>query len=117
MVQLSATEILTCVICEGPIEVTEWGWNEGHNAAPVADGRCCNICQDTVVMTARLSSVVGERMLAQHNDMMAMRVMPGGPRKGWDAEMREVIESAARKKGQEMALALRILRNRMNEEE
>ena len=117
MVQLSATEILTCAICEGPIEVTKWGWNEGHNAAPVADGRCCNVCQDTVVMPARLSSVVGERMLAQHDDMMAMRVAPGGYLKGWDAEMREVIEAAAKKKGHEMALALRILRNRMDEEE
>ena len=81
MIQLSATEILTCAICEGPIEVTEWGWNQGHNAAPVIDGRCCNICQDTVVMPARLGDRFGL------------------------------------KKGHEMALALRIFRNRMNEEE
>ena len=117
MVQLSATEILTCAICEGPIEVTEWGWNEGHNAAPVADGRCCNICQDTVVMPARFAGIHAQRMEQTHEDMMAAWVRPGGNHKKWDANIREIIEAAARKKGHEMALALRILRNRMDEEE
>ena len=26
----------------------------GHNARPVADGRCCDVCQDTKVIPARM---------------------------------------------------------------
>ena len=37
-----------CSICQS--EFTEWG----NNAQPVNDGRCCNDCNATVVIPARL---------------------------------------------------------------
>jgi len=38
-------------------EGTEWiGQAErGHNAEPVNDGRCCTVCNDTVVIPARIN--------------------------------------------------------------
>ena len=48
-----------CVICDGPIEelYTEDGapyWWDGHNAAPVELGRCCDNCNETVVVPTRI---------------------------------------------------------------
>lgn len=44
---------MKCVICGGKI------FGYGHNAAPVAFGTCCEICNDTKVIPARLSSLIG----------------------------------------------------------
>jgi len=49
----------TCVICLGPIDVhhTPEGepyWWDGHNAAPVELGRCCDTCNESVVIPARI---------------------------------------------------------------
>ena len=33
----------------------------GHNALPVADGRCCVVCNDTEVIPARLLAMMGKR--------------------------------------------------------
>jgi hypothetical protein len=38
-----------CVICNQDIE------GYGHNAQPVKDGRCCDVCNSTVVIPARLN--------------------------------------------------------------
>ena len=45
---------MKCIICKQKIEVTSYGWSEGHNALPVADGRCCDRCNWTVVLPARI---------------------------------------------------------------
>ncbi len=37
----------TCVICDGIIN------QYGHNAEPVDKGRCCTICNETIVIPAR----------------------------------------------------------------
>jgi len=29
----------------------------GHNARPVADGRCCDVCQDTKVIPTRIKDL------------------------------------------------------------
>lgn len=51
------TKLHTCSICEDPIPV-EWnGWALGHNAAPVNDGRCCEACNDFVVIPTRLKLI------------------------------------------------------------
>lgn len=42
-----------CVIC-GELIV-----GYGHNAVPVRDGRCCDICNDFRVIPARLRAVFG----------------------------------------------------------
>ena len=40
-----------CIICGEPV------WGHGHNAEPVASGRCCDTCQDVEVMPARLDLI------------------------------------------------------------
>ena len=55
----NATE--KCVICNGEIEAqkTPEGvvfWTHGHNAAPVAEGQCCDACHNIYVLPKRLGS-------------------------------------------------------------
>ena len=45
---------MKCIICKDNIKVHELsGWSEGHNAEPVKSGRCCDDCNDDVVMGVR----------------------------------------------------------------
>ena len=44
-----------CIICGGPV------WGHGHNAEPVASGRCCDTCQDVEVMPARFELIFSGR--------------------------------------------------------
>ena len=45
---------LPCCICNEPIPVEpETGWAYGNNAQPVSDDRCCDGCNDEVVLPAR----------------------------------------------------------------
>jgi hypothetical protein len=44
---------MKCSICQKPIE-TRNGWDQGHNANPVNNGRCCDHCDKTVVIPSRL---------------------------------------------------------------
>ena len=51
---------MICVICKGKIEEHKNAegivyWTEGHNAEPINSGRCCSICNNNVVIPARLS--------------------------------------------------------------
>ena len=46
---------LKCIICKGDIEKHYSAdgimyWDQGHNAEPIADGRCCDKCNDTQVI-------------------------------------------------------------------
>ena len=44
-----------CAICGNEIQTTGLGWDEGNNAEPVVmNGRCCDACDTTVVLPARL---------------------------------------------------------------
>jgi len=51
---------MKCSICNKEIAVKEGGWDSGNNAQPVNDGRCCDECNATVVIPARLAEV-GDR--------------------------------------------------------
>ena len=56
---INEEEIIECSICDGNVDhhSTKEGevyWTLGHNAEPVTDGRCCDNCNDTVVIPARL---------------------------------------------------------------
>lgn len=42
-----------CCICGGKI-MPHGSWREGNNAEPVKKGRCCDDCNMTVVLRARL---------------------------------------------------------------
>jgi len=43
-----------CIICGQPIGTDPNGWDGGHNAEPVASGRCCEPCNLDLVLPARL---------------------------------------------------------------
>ena len=54
---------MQCSICSEPIEekknpkTGEVYWTKGHNAEPVVEeGRCCDTCNATVVIPARMTA-------------------------------------------------------------
>jgi hypothetical protein len=52
---------MKCSICNREIPVEPGGWAGGHNAEPINKGRCCDECNDTVVVPARLRQQLLER--------------------------------------------------------
>ena len=53
-----------CCICGGIVEAHtkpngEVYWSGGHNALPVKDGRCCDMCNTLVVIPARIKTMLG----------------------------------------------------------
>jgi hypothetical protein len=48
---------LTCSICGQDIKPTSFGWDQGNNAQPINDGRCCDDCDTKVVLPARMVEV------------------------------------------------------------
>ena len=50
-----------CSICFKVIGVDSNGWAGGHNAQPVNNGTCCESCNNTVVIKARLMQIVNLR--------------------------------------------------------
>lgn len=55
-----------CVLCDDTLDVLYKNgkaiWTKGHNAEPLVNGSCCNFCNDTKVIPARLGSVVNTRV-------------------------------------------------------
>jgi hypothetical protein len=54
---------MICVICHKEIEkqYTEEGvmyWDQGNSAEPIAEGRCCNNCNDTIVTPTRVTEMI-----------------------------------------------------------
>ena len=52
---------MDCSICGNGIEVTDYGWADGNNAEPINDGRCCNECDESVVIPARIEYYLNHR--------------------------------------------------------
>ena len=52
---------MKCSICGGPIAIQISGWREGHNAYPVNEGRCCDYCNENVVIPTRIDNVMKAR--------------------------------------------------------
>ena len=50
---------MQCSICNDEIPDI-MGWDKGHNAQPVNDGRCCDTCNYFVVIPARISMPIEE---------------------------------------------------------
>lgn len=50
---------MKCCICGKEIE-SRYGWDKGNNAEPVKKGRCCDVCDRTVVIPARIREMVKE---------------------------------------------------------
>jgi len=61
---------MKCSICGGDIEVKrhpdtgEVMWDQGNNADPVNDGRCCDKCNWEVVIPKRLEGIKNDRKTA-----------------------------------------------------
>ena len=56
---------MKCSICKKEIEkqYTSEGkmfWDQGNNAEPINNGRCCDVCNSTVVIPARLKLIRGK---------------------------------------------------------
>ena len=45
---------MKCVICNEKITADPFGWDGGCNAEPVTSGQCCYICDNEIVLPARL---------------------------------------------------------------
>jgi len=43
-------ERMKCVICSRRITTDPDGWDGGHNADPIAEGRCCGDCNAIVII-------------------------------------------------------------------
>ena len=41
--------MVKCCICGTVIEKQYGGWDQGNNAQPLADGRCCDMCDIKVI--------------------------------------------------------------------
>ena len=53
---------MPCSICLSPIGVDRDGiWDGGHNAQPVNNGRCCEACNNTTVVPARMREFFAKR--------------------------------------------------------
>jgi hypothetical protein len=46
MTETTEKKPLKCSICQGDIDVGPSGWDRGHNAGPVNEGRCCDLWRD-----------------------------------------------------------------------
>ena len=51
---MSGRSLEPCAICGEPIGVDSNGWDGGRNAEPVAKGFCCEDCDTSVVLPARM---------------------------------------------------------------
>lgn len=55
---MAGVVITKCVICKEWIMPTEYGWAHGNNAAPVAEGRCCDDCDEKLVIPTRIRNML-----------------------------------------------------------
>ena len=51
---------MKCVICNEKISPDPDGWNGGHNAEPITEGRCCGDC-NAIVIVRRLNDFQDRR--------------------------------------------------------
>ena len=54
---------MKCSICKNKIDVQSNGWEEGHNALPLSNGRCCTLCNDTEVIPMRMAFIQSGRSI------------------------------------------------------
>ena len=52
---MAKTEPLICSICQVTIQPNASGWAGGNNAEPINEGRCCDRCDQLVVIPARIN--------------------------------------------------------------
>ena len=63
---------MKCSICGYDIEPDmvdgKVAWDQGHNAAPVNDGRCCTTCNYTIVVPRRIKDCFNDNKTEQRSE-------------------------------------------------
>lgn len=54
---------MKCSICTSKIDVQANGFEGGHNAFPISNGRCCTRCNDNEVMPMRIAIISSGRAM------------------------------------------------------
>jgi len=54
---------MKCSICTSKIDVQANGFEGGHNAFPISNGRCCTRCNDNEVMPIRIAIISSGRAM------------------------------------------------------
>ena len=52
---------MKCDICKSKIDVQANGYEGGHNAFPLSNGRCCTRCNDNEVVPMRIAIIATGR--------------------------------------------------------
>jgi hypothetical protein len=52
---------MKCSICTSEIDIQANGYEGGHNAFPLSNGRCCTKCNDTEVVPMRMAIIMSGR--------------------------------------------------------
>lgn len=71
---------MECSICNGEItpqidpRTGKVVWDQGHNASPITDGRCCSSCNATEVIPTRLGRVRMVRKKVKANGRSSLTV-------------------------------------------
>lgn len=61
---------MKCSICSNKIIPDPIsGWDQGHNAEPVSEGRCCDECNTGLVIPARISQLFGKKEVDNQPEM------------------------------------------------
>lgn len=83
---------MLCSICFDQIPVHQpHGWDKGHNAEPVNSGRCCDVCNDNVVISARLMIMITKIPARVYDDML--REQYDNLRRRFELETQPVAET------------------------
>lgn len=65
---------MKCSICDDEIGV-KGTWTQGNNAQPMNNGRCCDGCNEGIVVPARVLMAMGnskEKAVQKVNDTLAL---------------------------------------------
>jgi len=54
---------MKCSICTSKIDVQANGFEGGHNAFPISNGRCCTRCNDNEVIPMRIAIISSGRAM------------------------------------------------------
>ncbi len=60
---------MKCSICNQDIKKEASGWDQGNNAQPINDGRCCNGCNNKIVIPSRIV-IMNKRKI--HNSLSSI---------------------------------------------
>tara|TARA_Y100000593_G_C4109718_1_gene237343 strand:+ start:181 stop:402 length:222 start_codon:yes stop_codon:yes gene_type:complete len=70
---------MKCSICQSKILPDSFGWEKGHNAAPIINGRCCSSCNEYLVIPVRMWEAMNDKAFKPDGILKAInRLKEGG---------------------------------------